>query len=177
MLNVAMRYMILGVLKSGKKEVNEIMSTPELRDVHDSLKTVIDREANIKEPQTGELIQGYCDEVNDIINEGLNKVNQDLFYDKYYMIDNVNVSLQDNDGRYLANLDAGNAYIKFPNPNPGVYKDVNKSVTFARNDPDDLIKVLQQHTVPVNNSTTFLIVDIVGWYRDTPINYIPPNLL
>lgn len=168
MLRVYLRYMIIGPPK--RKDRQEISNYPKFVDINNNLKDIIDNsELDKSVPQTSEVVQKYCDDVNKIVSKGLDNINQDIFYDKYFMIDDMSVLVIDNDNQYFANMEMGSGYV--------VSNHKRKNIMFSRNDPDDLIRVLKDNSAPINNSTSHVNVDIVGWYRGEPINMIPPNLV
>ena len=169
MLQVYLRYMIIGTPR--KKDREEIIKNPKFVDINDSLNGIVnDSTMNPETVHTSEVVQGYCNDVSRIISKGLDDINQDIFYDKYFMIDDMNVLMADNDNRYYANMESGSGYIQNDNRK-------RKPIMFSRNDPDDLIRVLKDNNVPINNTTSHINVNVVGWYRSEPINMIPPNFV
>ena len=169
MLQVYLRYMILGPLHKGDRQ--EINNDPKFTDINRSLMNIVqESEVDKTVVQTSEVVQGYCDDVSKIISRGLDCINNDIFGDKYFCIDDAYVLIADNDKKYFANMEMGSGYVESPNRK-------RKSIVFGKNDPDDLIRVLKDNNIPLNNSTSHINVDVVGWHRDEPINMVPPNFI
>lgn len=168
MLQVYLRYMLIG--NPNNEDKQEIVNNPKFTSINRSLMQMVEQCEGDKELQSSSVVQKYCDNIYNIVSKGLNEVNNDIFYDKYFMIDDIGVIITDNSNKYYADIGLGMGYIEV-NDNHN-----KKSIFFGKDDPDDLIRVLKTNNVQLDNSTSHVKVDIIGWHRGEPICCLfPPN--